>query len=280
MGKKGELTSRELDWLGTRILRQGDPSARAHQDTRANFRRKSGFAELLNDKSFPSEVWFEKFMNEEGLKERIFTGRRAKRPKNPYSDRSLFRYWRNFPVGIYYLDFAFPPYRVGIEVDGGSHNNELRKAKDVCKDHYLTGKGWLILRVDHGDLVRAVALARKLGRLREQTLRWVDQFYAKAQTIDAKLVRFYERDDRAEIVRDLFEGRVPDAKGAEFYTNQKKKPPVEPPPLEVELNRPGPPIRSYAISKKLVDHWARRTGESPRKVYFWLVEEARRKDKG
>jgi hypothetical protein len=60
----------------------------------------------------------------------------------------------------YKLDIANPTLRVAIEVDGGSHCGEERKAQDRKKDSFLRSIGWTVLRFSNrevtGDLAACV----------------------------------------------------------------------------------------------------------------------------
>lgn len=50
-------------------------------------------------------------------------------------------------VGAYILDFAFPHYRVALEIDGKEHNRPERRAHDLERDGWLVERGWKIIRV-------------------------------------------------------------------------------------------------------------------------------------
>jgi very-short-patch-repair endonuclease len=51
-----------------------------------------------------------------------------------------------YPVGIYIIDFAFPGCRVGLEIDGSSHNRSERIAHDAIRNQALIEEGWILLR--------------------------------------------------------------------------------------------------------------------------------------
>jgi very-short-patch-repair endonuclease len=59
-------------------------------------------------------------------------------------------------VGPYRLDFAFPPIKVDIEIDGWQQARPETAAKDAERDAYLHREGWLVFRVndDADALVR------------------------------------------------------------------------------------------------------------------------------
>ncbi|MEW6606048.1 MAG: DUF559 domain-containing protein [bacterium] len=68
---------------------------------------------------------------------------------NVWSD---IRYWGlpfypQFPVRKYFIDFADPIWKIGIEVDGKYHKKREQGRKDLKKDEYLRNKGWFIFRI-------------------------------------------------------------------------------------------------------------------------------------
>ena len=49
---------------------------------------------------------------------------------------------------VFYLDFAFPHFRVGVEADGRRwHSDAEAFERDRLRDNALTAAGWRILRV-------------------------------------------------------------------------------------------------------------------------------------
>jgi len=50
-----------------------------------------------------------------------------------------------FPVGPYFIDFADPKKKIGIEVDSIKWHKD--KSKDMVKDKYLRSCGWNIYRI-------------------------------------------------------------------------------------------------------------------------------------
>lgn len=47
------------------------------------------------------------------------------------------RFRRQHPVGRFILDFYAASYRLGVEVDGGVHDDEARRLRDVERDREL-----------------------------------------------------------------------------------------------------------------------------------------------
>lgn len=57
-------------------------------------------------------------------------------------------YIREYPMGIYSLDFAWVEEKKCIEIDGEQHQRFLEyKKRDKRKDQYLKENGWLVLRI-------------------------------------------------------------------------------------------------------------------------------------
>jgi len=52
----------------------------------------------------------------------------------------------NYSFSIYSLDFAFPEWKLDVEIDGKTHLNEKVKLKDKRRDDFLNKKGWSVIR--------------------------------------------------------------------------------------------------------------------------------------
>lgn len=57
-------------------------------------------------------------------------------------------------VGRYRLDFAWPQFKLALEVDGWHHRAPAAAAKDATRDSWLRSEDWVVLRIDdrHGEL--------------------------------------------------------------------------------------------------------------------------------
>ena len=64
--------------------------------------------------------------------------------ENEFFDK---KYEREFPVGKYSLDFAWPHLMKCIEIDGKQHEVFEQQNKDKQKDKYLHANGWKVMRV-------------------------------------------------------------------------------------------------------------------------------------
>ncbi len=54
---------------------------------------------------------------------------------------------------VYKIDLGFPELKLGIEVDGQSHNSLARQAQDKKKDDFLHSLGWRVLRFKNKDIL-------------------------------------------------------------------------------------------------------------------------------
>src|SRR5438552_1644845 len=57
-----------------------------------------------------------------------------------------WKFYRQFSVGPYILDFYSEEIHLGIELDGGQHNEESNRAKDEKRTEYLQKLGITVLR--------------------------------------------------------------------------------------------------------------------------------------
>lgn len=68
-------------------------------------------------------------------------------------ERWLYDYFRDccllptlqFPLGPYFLDFAFPDHKIAVEYDGGVHL--ITPWKDKKKTKFIMAQGWRVFRV-------------------------------------------------------------------------------------------------------------------------------------
>lgn len=63
--------------------------------------------------------------------------------------RSMFigEFVKQFPVGPYFLDVAFPKVKLCVEADGKDyHSSPADIARDQRRDSYLSNLGWTVLR--------------------------------------------------------------------------------------------------------------------------------------
>lgn len=55
------------------------------------------------------------------------------------------------------IDIALPSMKVAVEIDGGSHASNHRKAQDAKKTAYLSASGWTVLRFSNRDVMERLA---------------------------------------------------------------------------------------------------------------------------
>lgn len=84
------------------------------------------------------------------------------------------KFEREYPVyvygGVYYLDFAWPHLRVGVEADGRRwHSDAPSFERDLDRHNALTAAGWRVLRVTERQVRSDPAAVR--GRVRELLVR-------------------------------------------------------------------------------------------------------------
>ena len=64
-------------------------------------------------------------------------------------------------------DFVLPDFRLVIEIDGKSHNNEKAKKKDQARTLALAGLGWDVVRVTNDEVFAdpEAAVTKALSRI-------------------------------------------------------------------------------------------------------------------
>ena len=67
---------------------------------------------------------------------------------------SNYKFRRQFPEGIYYLDFFCEEARLSIELDGGGHGHPDRQRHDAEREAYLISRGIKTLRFWNSHLRR------------------------------------------------------------------------------------------------------------------------------
>lgn len=76
--------------------------------------------------------------------------------KISFPEKTMLKYLKQFNItgwvhqmqfSIYELDFAFPEYKLNVEIDGSTHLLESVIEKDQRRDKFLKEYGWKILRI-------------------------------------------------------------------------------------------------------------------------------------
>ncbi|MFA6588029.1 MAG: DUF559 domain-containing protein [Patescibacteria group bacterium] len=63
-----------------------------------------------------------------------------------------YKFYRQYPINNYIVDFCCPIKRLIIEVDGGGHNYDEQKAKDETRDIFLKKQKFYVLRFWSNDI--------------------------------------------------------------------------------------------------------------------------------
>jgi len=105
-------------------------------------------------------MWWENNYNEKRLKSLRRTLRRNQtspesRLWSKLRNKQMFgfKFYRQYSVGSYILDFFCPKIKLAIEVDGGQHNIEGNKKWDAYRTEYLKGKGIKVIRFWNNEVM-------------------------------------------------------------------------------------------------------------------------------
>jgi len=63
-----------------------------------------------------------------------------------------FKFFRQYSVGPYILDFYCPRLRLAIELDGGQHNERQQREYDLVRSAYIKGNNITELRFWNNDI--------------------------------------------------------------------------------------------------------------------------------
>lgn len=69
-------------------------------------------------------------------------------------DYGITGWIQEYPFLRYSLDFAFVDFKLDIEIDGGTHNLESVRNKDIERDQTLQKSGWKIIRISAENLIK------------------------------------------------------------------------------------------------------------------------------
>ena len=64
------------------------------------------------------------------------------------------RFFRQYGVNIYVLDFYCPSKRLAIEIDGGQHAEEIHCKHDTRRTEYLQAKDIQVLRFWNNEVMQ------------------------------------------------------------------------------------------------------------------------------
>ncbi|MFH0803990.1 MAG: DUF559 domain-containing protein [Candidatus Zambryskibacteria bacterium] len=77
-----------------------------------------------------------------------------------------FKFYRQFSVGPYILDFYCPKMRFGIELDGDSHSENEARLYDTNREKILLESNIRIIRFWNGEVVSDIE--KVLGKISEK----------------------------------------------------------------------------------------------------------------
>jgi very-short-patch-repair endonuclease len=66
------------------------------------------------------------------------------------------RFFRQYSIGPYILDFYCPALKLAIELDGGQHTQDERREYDVNRTEYLKVRGIRVVRYWNHDVLRNI----------------------------------------------------------------------------------------------------------------------------
>jgi very-short-patch-repair endonuclease len=79
------------------------------------------------------------------------------RLKGRGEDKPIFR--RQFAYESMIFDFYCPAAKLAVEIDGSTHWDEQKQAKDAARDAWLAGRGITVLRLPAGWIYRELGAA-------------------------------------------------------------------------------------------------------------------------
>ncbi len=94
---------------------------------------------------------------------------------------SGFKFRRQRPIGNYVIDFYCHEAHLGVELDGGQHNEPDKQKKDALRSSFLESKGVTIIRFWNDEVLRETesvleallsALTLSLSRRERETKQW------------------------------------------------------------------------------------------------------------
>lgn len=83
-------------------------------------------------------AWSRRHRHEKSFPEKIF--------EDELNRRGITGWEYDFQAGIYKYDFAFPNFKLDVEIDGSWHDSEKQMQKDKLRDNFTLMNGWIVLR--------------------------------------------------------------------------------------------------------------------------------------
>ncbi len=66
------------------------------------------------------------------------------------------KYYRQYSIGKYILDFYCPELKLAIELDGGQHAEEKNNSHDQIRSDYLKSQGIKVMRFWDNDVIQNI----------------------------------------------------------------------------------------------------------------------------
>jgi len=70
-------------------------------------------------------------------------------------DKQFFgmKFFRQYSIGSYILDFYCPTVRLAVELDGGQHNHSDKREYDTARSEYLKAQGIDVMRFWNNEVL-------------------------------------------------------------------------------------------------------------------------------
>jgi len=78
-----------------------------------------------------------------------------------------YKFRRQVPIGPFIADFACRSRRLIIEIDGGSHGNDIQETRDTERTRWLERRGWRVIRFWTSDLASMDDVAAQIFQVLE-----------------------------------------------------------------------------------------------------------------
>lgn len=66
--------------------------------------------------------------------------------KNALEEMNIKGWEQEYRNSIYSYDFAWPKYKIDVEIDGSTHNSDKVKKIDEKRDAFSKAEGWIVIR--------------------------------------------------------------------------------------------------------------------------------------
>ena len=63
------------------------------------------------------------------------------------------KFFRQYSIGPYILDFYCPTVKLAVELDGGQHNQSDKRERDAARSEYLKAQGIDVMRFWNNEVL-------------------------------------------------------------------------------------------------------------------------------